>query len=159
LKENASQLEKWKLVDLPLDERKLHSQPAEYFHYNDLTGLILCLNQKETISDLIVIMTVSVGILKNIPICILTTISKDDIQSSFVKTLNNLQNSRLSSLISSTDSAISFDDPVNRLIFESVEGEVAADYQAKFREYFDEKVTICGVSDKVKEWIHANNSL
>lgn len=157
MKENISQLEKWKLVDLPFDEKKLHSQPADYFHYNDLAGLILCLNQEETVSDLIVIMSLSIGILKNVPICILTTIFKEDIQSALIKTLNNLQNSRLSSLLSSTDSAISFDDPINRLIFESVEGEVAADYEAKIREYFDEKMTIFETSDEVKEWIHANN--
>ena len=157
MKENISQLEKWKLVDLPLDEKKLHSQPADYFHYNDLAGLILCLKQKETISELIVIMTVSVGILKNVPICILTTISKDDIQSVLIKTLNDLQNCRLSSHLSSNDSSMSFDDPINRLIFESVEGEVAADYESKIREYFDEKVTACETSEEVKEWIHANN--
>ena len=157
MKENISQLEKLKLVDLPLDEKKLHSQPADYFRYNDLTGLILCLKQKETISELIVTMTVSVGVLKNVPICILTTISKDDIQSVLIKTLNDLQNCRLSSHLSSNDSSMSFDDPINRLIFESVEGEVAADYESKIREYFDEKVTTCETSDEVKEWIHANN--
>lgn len=122
LKENISQLEKWKLVDLPLDEKMLHSQSADYFHYNDLAGLILCLNQKETIADLIAVLTVSVGILKNVPICILTVISsKEEILTTLIKTLNNLQNSRLSSLLSSTDSAICFDDPINRLIFERAE--------------------------------------
>lgn len=139
---------------MPLDEKKLHSQPADYFHYNDLAGLILCLTQKETVSDLIVCMSISVGILKNVPICILTTNTQEDIQTSLIKSLTDLQNSRLSSLLSSTDSAISFDDPINRLLFESVDGEVAADYEAKIREYFDEKVRICGTSDEVKEWIH-----
>lgn len=157
MKENIFQLEKWKLVDLPLDEKRLHSQPADYFHYNDLAGLILCLKQMETISELIVSMTVSIGVLKQVPICILTSISKDDIQSYLIKTINNLQNCRLASQLSSNDSSISFDDPINRLIFESVEGEVAVDYESKIREYFDEKVIICETSDEVKEWIHSNN--
>ena len=101
-------------------------------------------------------MTVAVGILKHVPLGVLSSIPKDSLQYSLIKTFNNLQNSRLSSLLSSTESAISFDDPINRLVFESVEGEVAADYESKVREYFDEKVTICESSDLIKEWIQSN---
>ena len=42
LKPNVAQLGQWKLIDLPVDSRKLHSQPADYFHFNDLAALILC---------------------------------------------------------------------------------------------------------------------
>lgn len=101
-------------------------------------------------------MSFVIGILKNVPSCVVTDLPKDSIQSSLIKTLNNLQNSRLSSLLSSTDTAISFDDPINRLVFESEEGEVASEYESKVREYFDEKVTICDNSDLVKEWIESN---
>lgn len=45
LESNVFQFGKWKLIDLFLDTRKLHSQPANFFHFNDLAALILCSNK------------------------------------------------------------------------------------------------------------------
>lgn len=101
-------------------------------------------------------MSFAVGILKRVPLCIahgtISTLDKDDIITKLVDTLNNIQNTRLTSLLSTDSSTISFDDPINRLIFESEEGEVAADYQSQLRSYFDEHVTI-NSKDEVHNWI------
>ena len=48
--------------------------------------------------------------------------------------------------------AISFNDPINRLIFETPEGEVASDFEDKVREYFDEQVIFNSTAENVKDW-------
>lgn len=102
-------------------------------------------------------MCFAIGILKRVPLCIAyddsSTLEKDEIIDKLVITLNNIQNTRLSSLLSSESSTISFDDPINRLIFETQEGEVASEYQSQLRSYFDEYVSI-NRKDEVTNWIN-----
>lgn len=51
IRANSSTISKWTLLDLPMDMQALHSQPADFFHFNDLRSLILCIksfgNEKE----------------------------------------------------------------------------------------------------------------
>lgn len=179
LKENVALFEgKWTLVDLPFDSKKLHSQPADYFHFNDLTALILCFSGESfklaeleyhiidysslfTFFRLIVTMVFSIGVLKQVPLCLVplehgSSMEKDIILSKLLDTLNATRKTRISGLLASNDStatAVSFEDPINRLIFDSVDGEVS-DYESRLREYFDEKLTVGTVED-IREWIES----
>lgn len=100
-------------------------------------------------------MTVATGILKRVPLCIYSSniTDKSVIIDKLLLTLNSLQQSRLSQFTSSSSQTISFEDPINRLIFESADGEIASDHEAKIREYFDENVCLCIGADGVKDWI------
>lgn len=103
-------------------------------------------------------MTFAVGVLKNVPLCVLEQESNSDKEiflSKLLRSLNNLQQSRLAALLSSdSSSSIAFDDPINRLVFETPEGEVSTEYESRLRKYLDESVTICNKdSDAVKEWL------
>lgn len=105
-------------------------------------------------------MTIAVGILKHVPLCIYSNITgsldKSVIIDKLLITLISLQKSRLSQFAASSSSssqAISFEDPINRLIFESPDGEVSSDYEATIREYFEESVCLSTNADGVKDWI------
>lgn len=95
-------------------------------------------------------MTVAVGVLKRVPLCIYSTgkmqVDKSVIIDKLLLTLVSLQQCRQSQ-------TISFEDPINKLIFESPDGEVASDYETKIREYFDESVCLSIDTDGVKDWI------
>lgn len=95
-------------------------------------------------------MTVAVGILKRVPLCIYShegEVDKSAFMDRLLSTFASLQQSRLSY------DAISFNDPINRLIFETPEGEVASDFEDKVREYFDEQVIFNTTVENVKDWI------
>lgn len=100
-------------------------------------------------------MTVAVGILKSIPLFISApgAVKVDDFILKLVETLKNTQNIRVSGLVASENSSVSFEDPINRLIFESVDGEVSSDYEDRVRSYFKEFVSFEG---EVKEWIESS---
>lgn len=103
-------------------------------------------------------MTIAVGILKHVPLCIYSDITgsldKSVIIDKLLITLISLQQSRLSQFTASTSSqAISFEDPINRLIFESPDGEVSSDYEATIKKYFEESVYLSVDADGVKDWI------
>ena len=106
---------------------------------------------------LVISMTIAVGILKNVPLCIYShnlNLDKSFIIDKLLTTLLSIQKCRLSNAHSTSSSQIiSFDDPINRLIFESPEGEVSSDYKTKIREYFDENVCFNTSADTVKDWI------
>lgn len=100
-------------------------------------------------------MAIATGILKRVPLCIYSNNNTDKsaIIDKLILTLASIQQSRLSQFTSSSSQTISFEDPINRLIFESADGEVASDYEAKIREYFDENVCLSTDADGVKDWI------
>jgi hypothetical protein len=106
-----------------------------------------------------VTMVFSIGVLKQVPLCLVplehgSSMEKDIILSKLLDTLNATRKTRISGLLASNDStatAVSFEDPINRLIFDSVDGEVS-DYESRLREYFDEKLTVGTVED-IREWI------
>lgn len=110
-------------------------------------------------------MTFAVGTFKKIPICINIIEGEEEIENNPIiikdlflkklfKTLQSIQHTRLASLLNQENDssllAISFDDPINRLIFESSEGEVA-DFESSLRSYFNEYVTI---TNNVQKWIN-----
>lgn len=103
-------------------------------------------------------MTFAVGVVKNVPLCVysLTDLDKEILLSKLLRAFNSIQQSRLANLINSDSSnLISFSDPINRLIFETADGEVSAEYESRLREYFEEKSTFINNNDKdVKEWLN-----
>ena len=101
--------------------------------------------------------TVAVGILKNVPLCIYSregNFDKSFIIDRLLFTLTSIQQSRISDAqTTSSPQIISFDDPINRLVFETPEGEIASDFEDKIREYFNEQVCLNTTADNVKDWI------
>ena len=105
-------------------------------------------------------MAVAVGVLKNIPLCIKSldspklSFGKDNIILDKLRnTLTSLQQIRHSSIINHSETMVSFDDPINRLIFESAEGEIS-NFHTKLQEYFVEHVTIN--PENMNDWINEN---
>ena len=110
-------------------------------------------------------MTFAIGIFKNIPMCIYVfdegieqennklIMTKDLLFKKLIKKLQSIQQNLLSNHLNhendQSNPIISFDDPINRLIFESSEGEVA-DYESVMRSYFDKNVS---VNTNIQKWI------
>lgn len=111
-------------------------------------------------------MTFAIGIFKNIPLCIYVfdegienennnlIMTKELLLKKLIENLQSIQQNLLSNRLNhendQSNPIISFDDPINRLIFESSEGEVA-DYESILRSYFDENVSI---NANVQKWIN-----
>lgn len=117
-------------------------------------------------------MTFVIGIFKKISMCIFVfdeemefeldnnnktnrpAITKELLLKKLVKTLQSIRHNRLSNHLLNQETnysnpAISFDDPINRLLFESSDGEIA-DYESSLKSYFDENVCI---TTNVQNWI------
>ena len=94
----------------------------------------------------------AVGILKNVPLFISSSdqVNIEELIRKLVESLKTTQNIRLSGLVASENSSVSFEDPINRLIFESVDGEVSPNYEDRIKNYFEESVSS---GTNAREWI------
>lgn len=108
-------------------------------------------------------MTFAVGILKNIPLCIYfidresLRLGKDFIVDKLIRAYTTIQQTRLASLLNvDSSTCISFDDPINRLIFDTADGEVSSEYESRLREYFDDKVTLIDENFSIRQWFDQN---